>query len=289
MKGGLASALFAAKAIVDSGVRLRGRLLLQSVIGEEDGGTGTLATIERGYKGDAAVIMEPTDLAICLAQAGALNFRLTVRGKSAHGAVRDEGVSALEKFQVVHAGLMALETDRNHYCSDPLFRDYEIPFPLSVGKVEGGEWASSVPDWVQAAGRYGFSPDETVEEARNMFRAALDRVAASDPWLRKHPPELEWWGGLFHPTRIPVDSPIVSELTRSCRDLGFGEPPLRGVPYGSDMRLMVREGGIPTVLFGPGNVRVAHSSDESVAIKDLEITARTLALTALRFCGYEDD
>jgi acetylornithine deacetylase len=289
MKGGLAAGLFAAKAIGDAGVTLKGRLILQSVIGEEDGGVGTLAAIERGYRGDAAVIMEPTDLAICPSQAGALNFRVTIRGKSAHGCVRDEGVSALEKFQLVHRELMALETRRNHNWSDPLFRGYAIPFPLSVGTIEGGDWASSVPDRVTVEGRYGLPPEEDVEDARREFQEALDRATSSDSWLRAHPPELEWWGGFFLPATVPADTPVISELSRSMRDLGGAEPPLRGVTFGSDMRLLVREAGVPTVLFGPGDVRMAHSADECVAVEDLEITARTLALTALRFCGYEDD
>jgi acetylornithine deacetylase len=288
MKGGLASGLFAAKAIADAGVSLKGRLLLQSVIGEEDGGMGTLATLERGHRGDAAVVMEPTDLTICPAQAGALNFRLTIRGKSAHGCVRDTGVSALEKYQLVHEELVALEARRNHNWSDPLFSGYEIPFPLSVGKIQGGDWASSVPDWVQVEGRYGLAPDEDVEEARKAFREALERVTEADPWLAGHPPELEWWGGAFLPARVPVETPIVMELRGTMQDLGYGEPPLCGVTFGSDMRLLVREGGIPTVLFGPGDVRVAHTADEAVEIEDLELSARTLALTALRFCGYEN-
>jgi acetylornithine deacetylase len=259
------------------------------VIGEEDGGIGTLATIQRGYRGDGAIIMEPTGLAICPSQAGALNFRITVRGKAAHGCVREEGVSALEKYQIIHDELMALETRRNHNCSDPLYRDYRVPFPLSVGKIEGGDWASSVPDWVRVEGRYGLAPGEEAEAAQESFSSALAQIGTIDPWLRDHPPELEWWGGRFLPASVPPDDPIVAELQGVLRDLGRGEPVLRGVTFGSDMRLLVREAGTPTVLFGPGDIRHAHAIDESVSIEELEVTAKTLALTALRFCGYDDE
>ncbi|HUV13123.1 MAG TPA: M20/M25/M40 family metallo-hydrolase, partial [Acidobacteriota bacterium] len=98
MKGGLCCAVFAAKALLDAGVKLRGQLLIQSVIGEEDGGAGTLATILRGHSGDGAIIVEPTDLAVVPAQAGALNFRLRVGGKAAHACMRTDGVSSVEKF-----------------------------------------------------------------------------------------------------------------------------------------------------------------------------------------------
>jgi acetylornithine deacetylase len=289
MKGGLLCALFAAKAILASGVRLKGRLILESVIGEEDGGVGTLAAVERGYRADGAVIMEPTGMQVCPAQAGALGFRITVRGRAAHGCLRPEGISALEKGWSVYEALMALEARRNHYCTDPLFRGFEVPFPLSVGKVRGGEWASSVPDWIVLEGRYGFSPDEEVEAAREQLEEALSRAAAEDPWLREVPPELEWWGGRFLPARTPTRHPLVRELRGAFRELHGMEPPLSAVNFGSDMRLLVREADTPTVLFGPGDIRRAHAPDEAVAVEELEMTLRTLALFTLRFCGHEDD
>jgi acetylornithine deacetylase len=289
MKGGLVAGLYAADAIQKAEVRLKGRLVLQSVIGEEDGGVGTLAAIQRGYRAHGAVIMEPTGLTICPSQAGALNFRVTVRGKSAHGCVRGEGISAIEKFEVVHKELLALETRRNHNCLDPLFGDFPIPFPLSVGTIEGGDWASSVPDWVRAEGRYGVAPNEEIGVAEEAFRDALGRAGDKDAWLRENPPVLEWWGGRFLPARVSEDEAIVAALRDAARELGNVEVPLKGVTFGSDMRLLLREGRTPTVLFGPGDVRGAHVIDESVSVEELETVAKTLALTALRFCGYEDE
>jgi acetylornithine deacetylase len=289
MKGGLVAGLFAAKAIRDAGVRLKGRLLLQSVIGEEDGGVGTLAAVERGYRADGAIIMEPTDLAICPSQAGAMNFRIRVKGKAAHGSVRDEGVSALEKYHLVHDSLLALEARRNHYCSDPLFEGSSIPFPISVGRIRGGDWASSVPDWVEAEGRFGVLPTEDLESAELEFLASLAEASEKDPWLRDHPPEVEWWGGRFKPAVVCLDDPVVEELRTALQDLGRPSPPLKGVPYGSDMRHLVHEGETPTVLFGPGDIRKAHASDESVVMGQVELVAKTLALTALRYCGHFDE
>ncbi len=289
MKGGLAAALFAGKAILDAGVQLKGRLILESVIGEEDGGVGTLAALERGYRADGAVIMEPTSLAICPAQAGALNFRITVRGRAAHGCVRDQGVSALEKFEMVHKELLALEGRRNHICSDPRFQDYGTPFPISVGVIEGGDWASSVPDWVRVEGRYGIRPGESLEKAREECLGALVELEAADPWFKDHPPELEWWGGCFHPAEVRDEDPIVLGLQDSFHVLGMDPGALKGVTFGSAMRLLVREGATPTVLFGPGDIRRAHAADESVSLEELRVAARILALTALRFCGYEDE
>ena len=121
MKGGLACALAAIAAIRAAGVRLRGRVAVHSVIAEEDGGAGTLATLVRGHTGDGAISMEPTRLAVAPAHAGALSFRLRVPGRATHGCVREEGVSALETFEPIHHALLALERERNARLAQPLF------------------------------------------------------------------------------------------------------------------------------------------------------------------------
>jgi acetylornithine deacetylase len=291
MKGGLACAIFAAKAIRDAGVRLKGRLLIQSVIGEEDGGSGTLATVLRGYTGDGAIVVEPTELRIAPAQAGALNFRLIVPGAAAHGCVREEGVSAIEKFMPLYQALMDLEAARNaaaRLWDDPisrLYRRYTLPYALCIGVVRAGEWASTVAETLVAEGRYGVAVGEDLDAARRRLEETVARAAHADPWLREHPPRVEWWGGQFAPASTPTDHPLV-QTTAAAFAAVTGAPAIfEGMTYGADMRLLVNEGRTPTILFGPGDVRHAHRPDERVAIADLRAATQTLALTALRFCG----
>jgi acetylornithine deacetylase len=286
MKGGLACALAAVHTIRRAGVTLRGRLAFHSVIAEEDGGAGTLATLARGHRGDGAISMEPTELAIAPAHAGALGFRLSVPGRATHGAVREEGVSAVEKFALVHQALLGLEADRTRRLMQPLFSRYALPYALSIGKVSAGDWPSSVPDLLVAEGRYGLAPGESADEARREFEQAVAAVAANDAWLVDHTPRVEWWGGQFLPAATATDAAVVT-MTAGAFAAVTGRPPaVEGMTYGADMRLLVGEGGIPTVLFGPGDVRQAHRADESVPVADLEIVARVLTLTALRFCGH---
>ena len=298
MKGGLCCALFAARAIRDAGLRLRGRLSIASVVGEEDGGTGTLATILRGHTAHGAVVVEPTRLRVVRAQAGSLMFRLTVRGRSAHGCVREEGVSAVESFVPLLLALRRLEAER---CGvqdgaaavagdprSPLFAGYRLPWPIEVGTVHAGDWASSVPDTLVAEGRYGVAVGEDVAAARRAFEGALERAAAADPWLSGHPPEVEWWGGRFDPAETDPADPIVRAMTGAAADVMGSAPPVEGVTYGADMRLLVNVAAIPTVLFGPGDVRVAHMPDEHVPVDDLRAAAQALILTALRFCGVRE-
>lgn len=291
MKGGLACALFALKAIRDAGVRLKGRLLIQSVIGEEDGGCGALATVLRGHTGDGAIVVEPTELRIAPAQAGALNFRLTVPGAAAHGCVREEGVSAIEKFMLLYQALMDLEAARNAEArlrDDPisrLYRRHTLPYALCIGVVRAGEWASTVAETLVAEGRYGVAVGEDLAAARRMLEETVTRAAHADPWLREHPPRIEWWGGQFAPASTPVDHPLVQTAAAAFADVTGAPAIFEGMPYGADMRLLVNEGRTRTILFGPGDVRDAHRPNERVAIADLLTATRTLALTALRFCG----
>jgi acetylornithine deacetylase len=289
MKGGLCCALFAAKALRDAGVRLDGRLIVESVIGEEDGGTGTLATLLRGYRADAAIIMEPTELTSVIAHAGALNFRLTVPGRAAHAALREEGISAIEKFLPLFQALGRLERERNRQVRHPLMASYRLPYALSIGTARAGDWPSSVPGRLVCEGRYGIAVGESPAAAKQVFEEAVHRAARTDDWLRDHPPSVDWWGGQFESAEISADHPIVQTVSAVGRELVGREPACTGVPYGADMRLLVNEGGIPTVMFGPGDARVAHGPDEFVPIDELLLAARFLALIGLRFCGAVED
>jgi acetylornithine deacetylase len=287
MKGALVAGVFAVGAVRRTLGALAGTVHVESVVGEEDGGLGTLATIVRGYRADGAVVMEPTDLAVAPAQAGALNFRLRVPGLAAHGALRKEGVSALENLFPLYRAMEALEEARNARLagSDPLFARYRRPFALCVGTVRGGDWASSVPDHVTVEGRLGVAPGEDLDAARAELAAALDDAAGLHPWLKHHRPQLTWWGGRFTPARTPLDHPLVTTLQGAARDVLERPVVLEGMPYGADMGLLVSVGGTPTVLFGPGDIRGAHRPDESVAVDDLVALARSLAVAIVRFCG----
>lgn len=286
MKGSLVAAVHALQAVRASGPSLRGTVHLMSVIGEEDGGVGTLAALLRGYTADAAIVMEPTRLAVAPAQAGALNFRLTVPGESAHGALREEGVSALENLFPLYRAIQALEHERNRRIgSDPLFAAYRLPFPISIGTVRGGDWASSVPDHVTVEGRFGVAPGEDLAAARSELEAAVAAASAAHPWLRSHPPVLTWWGGRYFPARTSDEHPIVRTLRDAATPFVGGPPPLEGMPYGADMGLLSHVGGVPTVMFGVGDIRRAHRPDESVSIEGLATLARSLAVAILRFCA----
>lgn len=283
MKGGLFCALFALRAIRDAGVELPGSVLVHSAIGEEDGGLGTLAAVRRGHTGDAAIVLEPTDLVVAPAQAGAFNFRVTVPGRAAHGALRAEGVDPIDRFIPIFRALQALERRRNQRPRHPLFEELPLPYALCVGTIRGGIWASTVAESLTFEGRMGIAPDEDPGRARRELEETVREVSVADPWLRDHPPSVEWWGGQFAPAATDPDHPLVGTLRGAHRAVTGAEPVVRGMPYGADMRLLVNEGHTPTVLYGPGDVRRAHAPDEYVEITELERATKVLALVMLRF------
>jgi len=283
MKGGLMAALFAIKAIKDSSVPIDGSLMVQSVIGEEDGGIGTFASLLRGHRGNAAIVCEPTRLNLIPAQAGALTFTVRVPGKSAHACVRLEGVSAIEKYLDIHRTLIQLERERNSEVEHPLLGKLPLPYPLSIGRVQAGNWSSSVPEELIFEGRIGVAMGEASDAVRRQFERTLLNLAEEDPWLRDHPLEIKWSGGQFESGEIPLDHPLVKLCQRCMVDLTGHEPVLQGAPYGSDLRLLVNFGGIPTVLFGPGDVRLAHMPDEHTESSQVILAARAYILAALRF------
>lgn len=285
MKAGLLAAHWAVQAVRAAGVALRGDVLLAPVQGEEDGGLGTFALLQRGWSADACVIPEPTDLDVIPANAGALTFRLTIRGRATHAARRAEGVSAVDKLVPVLAALAELERQR-HEQVDPLAARWELAHPLSLGTVRAGDWASSVPDLLVAEGRIGVAIGEPVEDARASLEAAVAAACDGDPWLRDHPVEVEWWGGQFASGRIPPGSDLVEEVRRAHRTAG-GSPDqeVYGAPYGSDLRLLTGLGGIPTVQYGPGDVQLAHGPHESVPVDEVVTAARAFALLVLDVCG----
>ena len=282
MKAGLAIAIGAASALKKSGLTLRGRLIVQSVVGEEDGGIGSFAMAERGYRADAAYVLEPTRLRMIPAQAGALSFRLRIRGRAAHASVRYEGVSAIDKFELVEARLRQLERSLNQQ-PHPLFSRYPIPYALSIGLMRAGSWSSTVPDELECEGRLGVPVGMASAEARHQFAAAIADAAQRDPWLAEHPPQLEWAGGQFDAVEVDPELPAFAALRASHLEEFGVAPELEGAPYGSDMRLLVHEADTPAVLYGPGDIRQAHATDEWIAVDEIAQAARVVTAAAARY------
>ncbi|MCG8927553.1 ArgE/DapE family deacylase [Lentzea sp. CC55] len=284
MKAGVVAILAALSAVKAAGTRLNGQVAAHFVVSEEDGGLGAFGTLRRGHTGDACIIAEPTSGALMVANAGALTFRVEVAGQATHGSTRYAGISAIDAYLPVHQALARLETRRNAD-TDPLMSAWEIPYPLSIGTVRAGDWASTVPDLLVAEGRLGVALGEDPARARAELEACVAEACAADPWLRAHPAVVTWPGGQFASGRLPAGHPLAALVGEAHADVtGTGRPSERGAPYGSDLRLYAGE-GIPTLQYGPGDVRVAHSPQEQVSVNEVVTVTRSLVLATLRAVG----
>jgi acetylornithine deacetylase len=283
MKSGIAAILGATRAIVAAGIELRRPLAVHTVVGEEDGGLGTFATLRRGHGGAACLIAEPTAGTVIPANAGSLTFRLKIAGLASHGSTRTRGVSAIEKFELVHAALRELEAERNR-APHPLLEHLDLAYPLSIGTIHSGDWASTVPDLLVAEGRYGVRLGEPVEDALAAFEQSVAEACEKDDWLRDHPVKVTWPGGVFASGLLPEGDPLLDDTLRAVVDAGAGAPEVRGGPYGSDLR-QYAAAGVPTLQYGPGDVRYAHATDEHVALAEVLHCARVYALLAVRRCA----
>jgi acetylornithine deacetylase len=278
MKAGVVAALHAMAAVRASAGAAPAEVVLQGVSSEEDGGLGSFAALESDDRFDAALIPEPTGFDVVVAHGGALTFVGTVRGRSAHAAVRLEGISALDRYLPIHRALAEHERRINADVEHPLMRDLPLPYPVLVGRLETGRWSSQVPDALRFEGRLGVRVGEPVGAARAALEAA---VAAADDG-RGPPAEIVWTGGQFASAETPADAPYV-DLVRAAAGDELGAPPrVAGVPYGADMRHFTAR-GIPCVMFGTPGLERAHAADEYVAIADAMRVARTLVRVILRF------
>nr|WP_263326046.1 peptidase [Neobacillus sp. Marseille-Q6967] len=288
MKGGTAAMLMAMEALIATGTRLKGDVIFQSVIEEESGGAGTLAAVLRGYTADGAIIPEPTNMKIFPKQQGSMWFRITVKGRAAHGGTRYEGVSAIEKALLVIQRLQKLEQERNAKIDDPLFEKIPIPIPINIGKINSGQWPSSVPDLAIVEGRMGVAPDEAILSAQKEMVDCLTELSQQDKWLQEHPLEIEWFGGRWLPGSLNNDHPLMKTLSDSFQEIKGKEPVIEASPWGTDGGILSNVGNTPVVVFGPGITETAHDANEHIILEDLFTASEIIALTVMKWCETAD-
>jgi acetylornithine deacetylase len=285
MKGGVIAMIHAAAA-VRAACGAAGppcEIVLLGLSSEEDGGLGAFAALERDDRFDACVIPEPTDFRVVCAHGGALTFRGAITGVGAHAAFRLAGISAIDRYLPVHRALGAFERGMNRTVDHPLMAELALPYPLLVGRIEAGTWSSQVPDRLEFAGRVGVPVGTEPDEVRAELRAVIEQAAAPGP-----PVELHWVGGQFASASTPADHTLVELVAAAIgAELSEGGPSaVAGISYGADMRLFTAR-GIPCVMAGPGDARLAHAVNERVAVDDVVRTARILVRTIAGFAAAE--
>jgi acetylornithine deacetylase len=285
MKGGIAAFLAVAHAFVAEGVRLAGDVCFNVVPFEEVNGMGTTATVLRGYRADAAVCCEPTELNTLIACRGILLGRLEVDGRSAHAEIvqphhsEGGGVNAIDKMINL---LLHIRTMNEDWRKRPDKRHWLLSTPYVLTTViEGGAFASNWPAMASAILNCCYLPEEADEtgygaNVKAELEATVARAAQTDAWLRQHPPRLEWLCD-FPPKELDRNHRLVATISTIARRQGIENNRLVGFDTWADQVMLMKEGNIPCVCFGPGSIMNAHAVDEYVPIADLEACTRVYA------------
>jgi len=269
-------------ALHNSGIKLKGDVLAQFVVEEEIGGNGALAAILAGDRADAALILEPTSVQIHPACRGACWFRYTVAGRAVHMGRRREGVNAFEKAMKLCSALLDYESNlitasRNQ----PLFERYEHPVQVNIGVVRAGDWPSMVPDSCVVEGGVGFLPNKPMREVMDdLWQLVLD---SGDTWLIENT-KLDFPKLHNDAYRMDPNHPAVLSLANACKLSGL-KSEVFGWNVSCDARLYALRGGIPAIVFGPGDIAHAHSNHEQICMDDIGRAAVAIARWLMDWCG----
>jgi succinyl-diaminopimelate desuccinylase len=279
MKGGLTAQIGAALYLASAPERLAGDVIVQFAAGEECGEPGTLSLIKAGYGGDFAIVTEPTELNVAIAERGLCCFRFTIRGRSIHGSRAHLGVNP-------NLELAALLRILGEYQDDIVQRGH----PLLPGGsctptvIRSGVQYNAVPDTCEIMVDRRLLPGETVQgELEDLRRRVADlELTNSEASITV---ELLEYPLPFEAAEI-ADSSEFAVLVRETAAESLGEDrPFVGTPYSSDVRNFVNDGGIEAVTFGPGNVAECHCANERIEVRQLGLCARTLVRTAEKLLG----
>ena len=287
MKAGVASNLFALDALRRTGLQPAATLYVQSVVEEESTGNGALMTHLRGYKADAALVPEPMGENVTRANVGVLWFQVEVRGVPAHVAYMGEGANAIDAAYRVVGALRELEARWNEAVpNDPWFGETDHPLNLNVGRIHGGDWASSVPSWCKVDLRISMLPGTSAEAARKEVEACISDFARSDSFLSNNPPRTTFNGFTAEGYVLEPGSDAEDVLSRG-HEAVMGRPmtPSTETAY-LDSRVYALYDKIPALNYGPIAENI-HGVDERVDLASLKRTTEVTARFIAEWCGVE--
>jgi len=289
MKAGVVCALLATKAIVDSGVRLNGAILLGMVCDEEGRMIGIKNFVDRGWADqvDAAIICEPEENHLCICQKGVMWLHVVIQGEMAHGAMPLSGVNSAYPMARFLSAVQELEQQEIAiYGRHPDLGQPSITPTILASPVRGhGEAQNNVmPGATETVLDCRLIPGQNPEALAETIEALLQAATASDPSLHYNFTILE----IRHPTQTDPAHPVVTTLAAAYEDLTGKTPIYGGVPGSTDGTILHARKGIPIVTCGPGDIFIPHHIDEWVSIDEIKVAVRMYVVAAIRFLGVQE-
>lgn len=258
MKAGIISSLLAIKLLEEAKVPLNGELEYIFVSDEEGGGIGSINHVMHKTTSDLVVVCEPSNEKLITAHMGFLIFDVFVYGKSVHSGSKWTGENAILYAMEIIKSMMNLDTEWNEKYSHPL-----LPRPnINVGKIVGGEAASSVPNSCSFSVCIHYLPCMSRDVVLDDVKSKMDTVIDKYDWLINNQPQMiiTQQGSPFENTNQDTISRLLNTLDNKYDIAGTGS--------GCDARLYSNILNIPTVIFGPGLLRDCHIVDESIDINE---------------------
>jgi len=287
MKAGHAANLFALKALRRIGLQPAATVYLQSVVEEESTGNGALMTHLRGYRADAVLIPEPEDEKLVRANTGVLWFEVHIQGHPVHVREMQSGGNAIDAAYRVIAALRQLEENWNaRKQGREYFEQEDHPINLNIGRIEGGDWASSVPAWCKLSCRIAIFPGTDANEAAREIEKAITDFARGDTLLANNPPRVVFNGFFAEGYVLAPGSQAEAVLAGSHREV-TGKPLESFVTAGYlDTRVYSLYDRVSALCYGPIS-RNIHGADECVSLASVQRVTATMALFIAEWCGVE--
>jgi acetylornithine deacetylase len=283
MKAGIVAYTMAFEALQCLDLEPAAPVFLQSVIEEECTGNGALACLVQGYRADAALIPEPIP-GIMTGQMGVMWAAIEVLGTPVHAAVAQTGVAAIEFAWYLCTQLKELEAQWNEPDNrHPHYAHHDHPINFNIGKLSGGEWASSVATQCRADVRIGFYPGMKPAQVRALVEAVLRAAYEAHPRKASVRYEVTYAGFQAEGMLVDMNQPMVDMLMACHHEVAGGTMPLIASTATTDARFFQLYGGIPATCYGPqsGNT---HGIDEWVSIDSMMEVSTVLALFMARWC-----
>jgi len=287
MKAGHAANLAALDALRALGLQPAARVCLQSVVEEESTGNGALMTHIAGYRADAVIIPEPEDEKLVRANAGVLWFEIEVRGHPVHVRDMGTGANAIDAAYRVVGALRKLEEEWNaRKAGRPHFEMEPHPINLNIGRIEGGDWASSVPAWCRIQCRIAIYPGVRAADAAAEIEACVASFARADRFLANMPPRVTF-NGFFAEGYVQPEGSEAEAVLGRAHQAAVGRPLESFMsPAYLDARVYALYDKVPVLCYGPSS-RNIHGYDEAVSLSSLQRITGTIALFIAEWCGVE--